>query len=180
LRGVKGTRCTNCTLRVMGLAALAAALIVGVAPAALAATDLHAYWDSRCSQCHGDAGEFARRTLRVERGLLVGKHHAQAPALQTFLGNHYLSKDLIAPVTAMLTAQATTAPLYKQHCAGCHGNAAGFARESLTRRDGVLVGKKTGHAVEATLRTHGGLAPADQAEVVKTLSRVLAEVGGAP
>jgi mono/diheme cytochrome c family protein len=59
----------------------------------------------------------------------------------------------------MLTAQATTAAVYRQHCAGCHGKAAGFARESLTRRDGVLVGKKAGRAVEATLRTHGGPGP---------------------
>jgi hypothetical protein len=144
--------------------------------AASAAQDLHAYWDDRCRSCHGDAGEFARRTLRVERGLLVGKHHDRAPALQAFLKNHYLTADLLAPVTAMLTAQATTTPLFKQHCAGCHGTAASFARESLSWRDGVLTGKKTARAVEATLRTHGGLAPAEAAEMAKTLVRVMGEV----
>jgi hypothetical protein len=143
---------------------------------ALAPQDLHAYWDDRCQRCHGHAGDFARRTLRVEDGVLVGTHHARAPALQLFLKNHYLTADLLAPVTAMLTAQVTTAPLYKQHCAGCHGTAAAFARDSLSWRDGVLTGKKSGRAVAATLRMHGGLAPADAAEVVKTLARVMGEV----
>jgi hypothetical protein len=138
--------------------------------------DLHAYWDGRCRTCHGHAGDFARRTLRVESGLLVGTHHTRPPALQLFLQNHYLTADLLAPVTAMLTAQAMTAALFKQHCTGCHGTAAAFARESLSWRDGVLTGKKTGRAVEATLRAHGGLAPAEAAEVVKTLARVKGEV----
>jgi mono/diheme cytochrome c family protein len=112
----------------------------------------------------------------VDSGLLVGTHHTQAPALQLFLKNHYLTADLLAPVTAMLTAQATTTALFNQHCAGCHGTAAAFSRESLSWRDGVLIGKKTGRAVEVTLRTHGGLTPADAADVVKTLARVMGEV----
>jgi mono/diheme cytochrome c family protein len=138
--------------------------------------DLHAYWDDRCRGCHGHAGDFARRTLSVDSGQLIGKHHTQASTLQLFLKNHYLKADLLTPVTTMLTEQATTKPLFNQHCAGCHGTAASFARESLSWREGVLAGKKTGRAVEATLRTHGGLAPGDAAEVVKTLARVTSEV----
>ena len=157
---------------IFGLLCAFAPLVAG-APAPV---DLHAYWDDRCHSCHGHAGDFARRTLRVESGLLVGKHHARAPALQLFLKNHYLTADLLAPVTAMLTAQATAAPLFNQHCAGCHGTAAAFARQSLSWRDGVLTGKKSGRAVEATLRAHGGLAPAEAADVVKTLARVMGEV----
>jgi mono/diheme cytochrome c family protein len=138
--------------------------------------DLHAYWDNRCATCHGHAGAFARRTLRVEQGLLLGKHHEQATALQLFLNNHYLTPDLVAPVTAMLAAQAATEPLFNQHCAGCHGTAASFARQALGWRDGALTSKKTGRALEATLRTHGGLTPADAAAVATTLERVKREV----
>lgn len=137
--------------------------------------DLHAFWDGRCRNCHGDAGEFARRTLRVERGRLVGAHHVDD--LERFLRNHYLPDELVAPVTAMLKAQAATVSLFKPHCAGCHGTAAEFARQSLTLHNGVLTGKRSGHAVEETLRAHGGLAPAEQAELVKTLVRVVGEVG---
>lgn len=159
--------------------ALLLALLCVFAPLTLGAParrDLHAYWNGRCQGCHGHAGDFARRTLRVEGGLLVGTHHASAAALQLFLKNHYLTADLLAPVTAMLTAQVTTAALFNRHCAGCHGTAAAFARESLSWRDGVLTGKKSGRAVEAKLHVHGGLAPADASEVVKTLARVMGEV----
>ena len=162
--------------------ALTVALLWAFAPLTLGAPaprDLHAYWDDRCFSCHGHAGDFARRTLRVESGELVGTHHSRAPTLQLFLKNHYLTDDLVAPVTTMLSAQTTAVPLFSQRCDGCHGTAAAFARESLSWRDGVLTGKKKGRAVEATLRTHGGLAPADAAEVVKTLARVMREVAAA-
>ena len=51
------------------------AMITVPAPAAGVGRDLHDYWDGRCKDCHGDAGPFARRTLRVEQGRLVGTHH---------------------------------------------------------------------------------------------------------
>jgi mono/diheme cytochrome c family protein len=164
-------------LRTRWLIAAVLGTMTALAPAASLDRDLHAYWDSRCRSCHGDAGAFARRTLRVERGRLLGAHHADAAALQRFLQQHYIAEDLIAPVTAMLTAQATTPPLFAQHCAGCHGTAAAFARSSLTWRNGLLVGSKSGRTVEATLRTHGGLTPADAAKMLQTLQRVMGEVG---
>lgn len=151
--------------------------LVAPVPAAPPPQDLHAYWDARCHSCHGDAGPFARRTLRTDRGLLVGYHHTEAPALQRFLKSHYLADDLIAPVTAMLTAQVNTPPLFAQYCASCHGNAATFARSSLIWRDGVLTGKQSGRAVELTLRNHGGLNAADAALVLQSLKRVMGEVG---
>ena len=160
-----------------------ASLLVGlallsIAPSAVGAQDgrdLHDYWDGRCRECHGDAGDFARRTLAVERGRLVGKHHRDD--LERFLTNHYLTDELVAPVMQMLTAQVTTRPLFKQHCAGCHGAATEFARESLVLRDGKAVGRKGGRAVVEYLRTHGGLAPADIPVMAATLERVLRETG---
>jgi hypothetical protein len=160
-----------------------ASLLVGlallsIAPSAVGAQDgrdLHDYWDGRCRECHGDAGDFARRTLAVERGRLVGKHHRDD--LEGFLTNHYLTDELVAPVMQMLTAQVTTRPLFKQHCAGCHGAATEFARESLVLRGGMAAGRKGGRAVVEYLRTHGGLAPADIPVMGATLERVLRETG---
>lgn len=154
----------------------AATLLALSSSAATGGRDLHAYWDGRCKSCHGDAGDFARRTLAVERGRLVGTHHKDD--LERFLRNHYLADDLVAPVSAMLVAQVNTAPLFKQNCASCHGPASEFARRSLTLREGVLTGRASGRPVEQYLRTHGGLPPAQVPEMVKTLARVLAEVGG--
>lgn len=138
--------------------------------------DLHDYWDTRCRDCHGDAGAFARRTLRVENGVLVGAHHVKN--LEVFLRNHYLTDELLRPVTAMLTAQVQSAPLFRNHCSACHGSAAEFARRSLVLRGGVLSGVVSAKPVAELLRSHGGLAPAEAGAVVTTLTRVLGEVAG--
>lgn len=154
------------------LAASAAAAWAG--PLA-APPDLHAYWDDRCATCHGDAGPFARQTLRIEQGRLVGQHHKDD--FDLFLRHHLPASDLRAPVVAMLTAQAATPPTFKAKCGACHGSAADFARQSLLQRDGVLVGRSSGQPVAGFLGRHGGLAPGEVAPMVQTLERVHREVG---
>jgi len=154
------------------------AMITVPAPAAGVGRDLHDYWDGRCKDCHGDAGTFARRTLHVEQGRLVGTHHGAD--LEQFLRNHYLADELVAPVMQMLQAQATAAPLFKEKCSECHGSASEFARKALTLRNGVLVGRASQRPVQDYLRRHGGLAPEQVGPMVKTLERVLGEVGARP
>jgi len=152
--------------------------LLSTASSALAAQDgrdLHDYWDGRCRECHGDAGDFARRTLSADRGRLVGKHHRDD--LERFLTNHYLTDELVAPVMQMLSTQVTTRPLFKPHCARCHGAASDFARQSLVLRDGKAVGRKSGRPVAEYLRNHGALAPADIPVMAATLERVLRETG---
>jgi len=151
-----------------------ALLLAPCMPSAAVAVDLHAYWDDRCKECHDDSGAFARRTLRVEDGRLVGTHHRED--LNRFLHQHYLADDLVTPVTAMLLAQATTTPLFKSHCAACHGDVAALARKSLVLKDGVLTGKTSARPVSDFLRTHGGLAPDEVPAMTATLQRVLGEV----
>jgi len=149
---------------------------LALAPAASAGRDLHDYWDTRCKDCHGDAGAFARRSLRVEHGRLLGTHHGAT--LEQFLHNHYLADELVEPVMTMLQAQASASPVFKEKCGDCHGSASAFARKSLTRKDGRLVGQASQRPVQDYLRRHGGLAPAEIAPMVQTLERVLGEVGG--
>lgn len=161
--------------------ALLVSLGLLLSPAPLPARDgidLHAYWDQRCAGCHGDAGAFARRSLQVDRGRLVGVHHRDDLAL--FLRQHYLADPLVAPVIAMLTAQATSAPVYAERCSGCHGKAADFVRQTLTVRDGVLQGKTSRAPVAAVLARHGGLSPAEGQAMHATLMRVAGEVHGPP
>jgi mono/diheme cytochrome c family protein len=151
-------------------------LLAGPTSAQTEATrDLHAYWHDRCLPCHAEAGAFARSTLAVVDGRLVGRHHRAD--LDKFLHQHYLAAELVAPVTAMLSAQTVTAPVFKEQCGGCHGSAAEFARQSLIVEGGVLKGRKSATAVANYLGRHGGLAPADVPAMVKTLERVVAEVG---
>lgn len=165
--------------RVLWVPVLAAIVWVGsLSPAAATGRDLHAYWDGRCKDCHGDAGAFARRTLRVEDGRLVGTHHGAT--LEQFLHNHYLADELVAPVMQMLQAQATASPVFKEKCSECHGSASEFARQALAMQEGTLIGRSSRRPVQDYLRRHGGLAPEQVAPMVKTLERVLGEVGGKP
>lgn len=155
-------------------------LIALLAAAGAAATgepvrDLHAYWHDRCLPCHAEAGALARSTLAVVDGKLVGRHHRDQ--LDGFLRPHYLTDELVAPVMAMLAAQAATAPRFKEQCGNCHGTAADFSRKSLVVEQGVLKGRKSGQPVSDYLARHGGLAPAEVSPMVKTLERVLGEVG---
>lgn len=153
-----------------------AALLAAPQAPAQNGPDLHDYWDQRCRSCHGEAGAFARSTLSVRDGRLLGVHHRDD--LERFLRQHYLAEDWVRPVMAMLAAQVTTDPLFQARCASCHGRASDFARESLAWRDGVLIGRTGQQPVAATLRSHGGLAPAEAAAMVGTLQRVLGEVSG--
>lgn len=140
------------------------------------AVDLHHFWDQRCAECHGHAGPFARRHMKVENGRLVGTHHRDD--LATFMGQHQMGPELVAPIQAMLLAQVTTPPVFQQKCASCHGTAADFARASLTVRNGVLTGRENGMPVADFLRRHGRLTEAERPVMVDSLNRVLGEVGG--
>ena len=162
---------------VLGLGLVTASLLPMV-PAAAAGRDLHDYWDGRCKDCHGDAGAFARSTLSVEQGRLVGLHHGAN--LEQFLHNHYLADELVAPVMRMLQAQATTSPVFKEKCSQCHGSAAAFARRSLVMKDGQLIGQASRRPVKDYLKNHGALAPEQVPAMAATLERVYTEVGGQP
>lgn len=141
-----------------------------------AAVNLHEYWDGNCSNCHGHAAAFARRFLTVKDGKLRGRHHVDD--LDAFLGNHYLARDLIAPVTAMLAAQVTTEPRFRNECGRCHASAAALARASLSLRDGVLVSRASGLPTADFLSGHAHIKPADVPVFVSALTRVMNEVSG--
>ena len=147
-------------------------------PGAVAGADLHAFWDQRCQSCHDHAADFARRTLSVENGKVLGRHHRDD--LARFLRNHGLAGGQVEPMLAMLAAQIETTPVFAPKCGGCHGTAADFARRSLESRDGVLTGRANGKPVAAFLKSHGGLAADQIAPLVQTLTRVLGEVEPAP
>lgn len=149
-------------------------LLILLSPLAGRSDDLHALWDDRCIDCHGHAGDFARNFLSESNGELIGPHH-HGEALRAFLRNHYAPDELVEPLYAMLLAQAGTPPLYRMHCANCHGSAAALVREHLALRDGVAH-VRTGPPLEAFLRRHGGLDDDERPLVVDRLTRLAGEV----
>lgn len=139
--------------------AIAAAIGVGafVACSAASALDLHLYWENRCQECHGHAGAFARRHLKVVQGVLAGSHHKSD--LKRFLGQHEAGPSLASDIYEMLLAQVQTKPVFQQKCAGCHDTAAAFARSSLTIRDSVVVGRSNGIPIAEFLKGTGSSLP---------------------
>lgn len=154
------------------------ALLGLVFPLALAEADgidLHAYWDSRCAACHGDAGDFARRTLTVVDGRLQGRHHRDD--LERFLRQHHTADALVPPVLAMLRAQRETPPLYREHCLRCHGRASDFVRGELAWQDGQLVSRAGMRPVAPLLQRHGALAADERVPLLRSLERIAGEIG---
>jgi hypothetical protein len=156
---------------------LLCAAIVGLTAASAGAVDLHQFWDQRCQECHGHAGDFARRHLKVADGRLVGPHHG-GDQLKAFIGRHEAGAANAEAIYRMLLAQAETKPVYQQKCAGCHQTAAELARASLVRKDGVIVGRSNGLPVAELLKRHGKLTAEEIPVVMRSLERVLGEVQG--
>ena len=142
-------------------------------PAVTVAADLHRLWDDRCTECHGHAGEFARRFLTVVDGELRGRH--QDRDLRQFLQNHYFKNSEIEPVLAMLLAQVSSEPLFKERCLGCHGTASELARQSLELREGIVYVRRSGQPVSEFLRHHAGLQEPELAFFADLLARVTRE-----
>lgn len=146
-----------------------------LAVAAADGIDLHAYWDSRCAACHGDAGDFARRTLTVADGRLQGRHHRDD--LERFLRQHHTADELVQPVLDMLRAQHESLPLFRERCTRCHGRASDFVRGELAWREGLLVSRAAAQPVAPLLQRHGGLADDERLPLLRSLERIAGEVG---
>ena len=140
------------------------------------ADDLHALWDGQCGGCHGHAGDFARQSLEMRDGVLVGRVSGQTVTAYLVRHNGGYAADQIADLTAMLTAQAGTAADFRQFCGDCHDNAAQLVRDWVVRRDGVLVGLGSGRPLTEFLRRHGGADNDSQGRILEALTRIESEV----
>lgn len=163
-------------IRITATVMFVLAVLLGSPGGPATAEDLHVLWDRQCGGCHGHAGDFARDSLRLEDGRLVGTWLGDR--VEDFLATHNggYSPEVVAAMTGMLRAQLETPDLFRSHCADCHGLAAQFVREQLVDRDGRLVGRYSGTDVEATLARHGGLDREQAAVVLRVLGRIEREV----
>ena len=134
--------------------AFAVAVLLAIAPAG-GAVDVKTFWDSRCSECHGAAGSFARQHLGVENGELVGRK--RPVGLKQFLAQHEAGGDAADDVYRLLLAQLQTEPIYQQKCQRCHETAGEFAKASLAVKNGVVVGRENQQPIGEFLKKHGKL-----------------------
>jgi hypothetical protein len=142
------------------------------------AVDLHKLWDSRCSECHGHSGEFARKYLTVEDGQVIGQHPTRRVRL--FLENHYPPGGQVEAIYLMLKAQTETGPRFKDECGRCHKTAAEFVRGSIVVRNDQLYGVDSNEPVADFLLGHRELSAEDADFFSSLLARVVAEVGRSP
>jgi hypothetical protein len=79
---------------------------------------------------------------------------------------------MIAAGLAFGAAAADFHQIFEQRCAGCHGHAGAFVRDTVTVVDGVLTGVRSGRAVASSLATHyGGLDPSEIKLFVRVFTR---------
>lgn len=136
--------------------------------------DLHRLWDNRCNDCHGHAGDFARKFLDVSGDQLQGNHHKAD--LINFLQKHYMAGDEAEAITGMLFTQASTPPRFQNECSRCHKTAAEFVRQTLQFKNGVLYGSASGQRLADFLKGHRKLKAVDVEFFDNILNRVATEV----
>jgi cytochrome c5 len=162
----------NRVRKVAGILAISAA--VSSLAAQPSGQDLHRLWDSRCNDCHGHSGDFARRFLTISNGELQGRHPIHD--LRRFLANHYVPDNEVDAVYRMLLAQADTPPRYREQCQRCHDAAADLVRDTLIFRDGVLRGRESGQPIHDLLAGHKKVSADDVEFFASLLIRVATEV----
>lgn len=165
-------------MRLLPAFIIAPALLVAAMNGPAQAEDLHRLWDRQCGGCHGHAGSFARSSLAVVNGTLVGRLKGDQVRLYLETHNGGYSPETIAGMLTMLYAQVQTPSIFRESCVECHGTAAQFVRESLISRDGRLEGRHSGTSVAETLSRHGGLNGDEAALLLDALTRVEREVHG--
>lgn len=149
---------------------LACVLTWAASRANAAGVDLHRLWDDRCAECHGHAGEFARKHLALIDGTLTGRRIGRD--LREFLANHYPGDADVQDIHAMLLAQASSAARFRERCSSCHQRASDLARSALVLRDGALYGRASNRRVDGFLVGHAGLAASEVPFFVQLLERV--------
>ena len=152
---------------------LACVLAMAALASAAAGTDLHRLWDDRCAECHGHAGDFARKHLMLVDGTLKGRSIERD--LHQFLANHYPGDADVDDIHAMLLAQAGSEPRFRNECGRCHGSAADLTRTALLRRDDALYGRRSNWRLDTFLLGHKGLEEDDVPFFVQLLERVQRE-----
>jgi hypothetical protein len=121
------------------------------------------------------SGEFTRRFLRADDGMLSGPHHRDN--LRDFMRHHYLPASEVDACYAMLLAQALTPPRFQAECRNCHGSAARLVRAATTLRAGDRPRLHSGQTVRQVLHGHRGLQADDIDFYVALLTRVAEETG---
>ncbi|MDT8327417.1 MAG: hypothetical protein RQ750_08550 [Roseovarius sp.] len=160
------------------LSALARALLILMLTSGASdaqALDPHDRFEAECLACHGHAGAFARRYLRLDGTTPLTSDGAP---VAEFLGHHRggLPDPEIAAMVAMFRAQLLSDGLFaapEKRCLFCHDRAHDFAHQRLVLRGDRLVGRYTDRDVAGFLPGHAGLTPLEADQIYRILEGFL-------
>lgn len=151
-----------------GLAVLAG---LAAAPAVAQQADLHALFETRCAQCHGHAGDFARASLTLGPEGVTGRRGRPLPGFLARHGGGVSAAEADALV-AMFARQIAAGPVYRNRCTICHDRAYEFARLKLILHDGALFGRYSGREIGPFLDGHARLTTAEAAAMTDALTEI--------
>ncbi|WP_294614942.1 hypothetical protein [uncultured Roseovarius sp.] len=139
------------------------------------ALDPHDTFEAECLSCHGHAGGFARRYLRLDGTTPLT---SGGETVAEFLVHHRggLPDLVIEQFVAMFRMQLSSGALFAnpaKRCLFCHDRAHDFAHRKLVLRDGKLFGRYTDRDVAGFLPGHARLTPAEAAEIYTILEGFL-------
>ncbi|MGI9421523.1 MAG: hypothetical protein ACR2RA_27150, partial [Geminicoccaceae bacterium] len=82
--------------------------------------DPHELFEEKCGRCHEHAGTFARKSLTIENGEVVGLRSGKAvlKTLPSHFGN--LSDAEVGLIVDMFRRQIESGGLYQSRCRLCH------------------------------------------------------------
>lgn len=116
----------------------------------------HVHWETRCAQCHGPVGDFARKRLSVVDAELRGSEPKRD--LREFLrGHHVSSANVSTSLYEMLLTQAGTEARFQAECRACHGNAVDLVHRHYVVKEGVAYGRTSGSRLDKYLLKHRNL-----------------------
>lgn len=145
-------------------------LTVGIAQAQ--PVDPHAVYELKCTRCHEDhARAFADQHLVVIDDRVIGKRRSRD--LEYFLinGHGRLDPAEVRPLVAHLKSVIGADGLYERKCRMCHEPAVNFARIKLIIRDGKLMGRYSGHDIDAFMIDHGRVNQEEHPIIMDALRR---------
>ena len=143
------------------------ALALGLSVSARAqGVDAHEIYERSCGGCHAPhAGDFARETLSVKDGRVVGQRSGRD--VEVFLGKGHGG---VSPSEANALIQQfrnilRTGGIFDRKCRICHDRAVVLARANLVVCGGKLRGRYSGKDTDEFLSHHGRL----EAEEIPTI-----------
>lgn len=136
--------------------------------------DPHQIYERNCSGCHvPHAGDFARTTLSVKGGQLVGERSGRD--VEAFLGGGHgrVSQAEAAVLVEQFRNILRTGGIFDRKCRICHDRAVVVARSKLIKCEGKVRGRYSGRDMSDFLTYHGRLEPAEIEKILAMFARQL-------